>query len=146
MSPHNNITLGYVLFLKISSNPLVIINGENIWNSRFHRDYHFFLVVFFFSFSFRFKQFSKCVSISISANIFSQYSQATVFKAACSSPSPSTSPSYFSSFSSFLTALIAFLKSSEAAFQLSPVFQNPLPLVFPRSFFSFNLFCFTMLA
>ena len=43
-------------------------------------------------------------------------------------------------------ALIAFLKSSEAAFQLSLVFSKALPLVFPKSFFSFNLFCLTIVA
>ena len=60
----------------------------------------------------------------------------------------SASSSYSPSFSSFFIALMADLKSSEAAFQFYPVLvlSKPLPLVIPIFFFSSTLVCFTICA
>lgn len=62
--------------------------------------------------------------------------------------SMSSASSSSPSFSSFFMALMADLKSSEAAFQFYPVLvlSKPLPLVMPIFFFSSTLVCFTICA
>jgi hypothetical protein len=59
-----------------------------------------------------------------------------------------TSYSCSSSFSYFFIALTADLKSSDAAFQLSPVLvlSKPFPFVMPIFFFSSSLVCLTSVA
>lgn len=103
--------------------------------------FHFFFTVFFFSFNyfyFFFTQFYKCFPSKTSANCFSQYQQAAVLNFYSTSSYP---PSFYPP--SFFIALRADLKSSDAAFQFSPVFQNPFPFVIPICcFFYCSLFCF----
>jgi hypothetical protein len=81
---------------------------------------HFFLIVFFFSTYLLFTQLSKCFYKNTSANGFSQYLQGTIF---IYSSFSSHYSSFYSSFTFyFFIALMAALKSSDAAFQLSLVF------------------------
>lgn len=100
---------------------------------------HFFFMVAFFAVSFFLTQFYKCFSKNTSANGFSQNLQGIIF---ISSSFSSASSSSFSSSStlSFFMALIAALKSSDAAFQLSLVFSKPFPLPLPY-FFSLAFTC-----
>lgn len=92
-----------------------------------------FFFYFSLSFSFFFAHVSKCFSIKTGANNFSQNSHGTAFKTYYFSyfyP-------YYSSFpsSSFLIPLIAALKFSDVALQLSLVLSNPF--VFPNCFYFF---------
>lgn len=118
-------------------------------------------MVFFFylerGLSFLFAQVSICFCMKTSLNFFSQYWQVTITTLTSSisspgSPGSSCSPYSFSFFSSsfsyFLMALMAALKSSEAAFQLSPVLflSKPLPFVAPIFFFSYIFCCLFMAA
>lgn len=92
-----------------------------------------FFFYFSLSFSFFFAHVSKCFSIRTGANSFSQNSHGTAFKTYYFSyfyP-------YYSSFpsSSFLIPLIAALKFSDVALQLSLVLSKPF--VFPNCFYFF---------
>jgi hypothetical protein len=76
-------------------------------------------MVFFFSDYFFFAHVYKCFSKNTSAKGFSQNLHGSIFIYSSYFYASPSSPYYISS---FLIALIAALKSSEAAFQFYPVF------------------------